>query len=65
MILKMKKFVIQWRKFESKMSYINEDVNFLILWNLFGFYFHFSRIFGFIYLLKSTKKILFVRDPRR
>ena len=27
MILKMKKFVIQWRKFESKKSYINEDMN--------------------------------------
>ena len=28
MILKMKKFVIQWRKFESKRSYINEDMKF-------------------------------------
>ena len=28
MILKMKKFVIQWRKFELKRSYINEDMNF-------------------------------------
>ena len=27
-ILKMKKFVIQWRKFEFKRSYIYEDMNF-------------------------------------
>ena len=26
-ILKMKKFVIQWRKFESKRSYIFEDID--------------------------------------
>ena len=29
-ILKMKEFVIQWRKFELKMSYINEFMNLLI-----------------------------------
>ena len=28
--LKMKKYVIQWRKFELKKRYINEDMNFLI-----------------------------------
>ena len=28
MILKTKKLVIQWRKFESNRSYINEDLNF-------------------------------------
>ena len=27
-ILKIKKFVIQWRKFEFKRSYIYEDMNF-------------------------------------
>ena len=27
-ILKMKKFLIQWRKFKSKRSYIYEDMNF-------------------------------------
>ena len=27
-ILKMKKFVIQWRKFEFKRSYIFKDMNF-------------------------------------
>ena len=27
-ILKMKEFVIQWRKFEFKMSYIYEDIDF-------------------------------------
>ena len=31
MILKMKKFFIQWRKFESKKSCIKKDMNFLIL----------------------------------
>ena len=47
MILKMKKFVIQWRKFESKKSYIEKDMNFWILWNFiefYGFYFDFSGI---------------------
>ena len=29
-ILKMKEFVIQWRKFELKRSYMNEFMNFLI-----------------------------------
>ena len=28
MLLNIKKFVIQWRKFESKRSYINEVMNF-------------------------------------
>ena len=28
MILKMKKFVIQWRKIESKRSYIFKDIDF-------------------------------------
>ena len=28
MILKMNEFVMQWRKLESKRSYINEDMNF-------------------------------------
>ena len=27
-ILKMKKFVIQWKKFESKRRSINKDMNF-------------------------------------
>ena len=27
-IIKMKKFVIQWRKFESKRSYIFKDIDF-------------------------------------
>ena len=29
-LLKMKEFVIQWRKFELKRSYLNEFMNFLI-----------------------------------
>ena len=32
----MKEFVIQWRKFELKMSYINEFMNFLIFQDLFN-----------------------------
>ena len=46
MILKIKKFVIQWRKFELKRSYINEDTNFLIFLEFSGFYFDFSGIFS-------------------
>ena len=52
----MKKFVIQWRKYESKRSYIYEVMNFLIL-EFSGFYFDFS---GFI-PLKNSKKGLFNR----
>ena len=33
----MKKFVIQWRKFELKRIYINEIMNFLIFQNLMDF----------------------------
>ena len=50
----MKKFFIQWRKFESKRSYIYEVMNFLIS-EFSVFYFDFS---GFI-PLKNTKKGLF------
>ena len=31
-IIKIKKFVIQWRKFESKRSYIFKDIDFCIFW---------------------------------
>ena len=51
----MKKFVIQCIKFELKMSYINEVMNFLICQNFQDFYFDFS---GFI-SLKIAKKGLF------
>ena len=37
MILKMKKLVIQWRKFELERSYINEDMDFLIFQNFQDF----------------------------
>ena len=36
-ILKMKEFMIQWRKFELKRSYINEFMNFLIFQNFLDF----------------------------
>ena len=52
LILKMKEFVIQWRKFELKRSYINEFMNFLIFQN-FWILFWFFRIY------------LIVQDPRR
>ena len=36
-ILKMEEFVIQWRKFELKKSYIHEFLNFLIFYNFLDF----------------------------
>ena len=54
MILKMKKFMIQWRKFELKRSYINEL-------QFFGFYFDFSSIFPDLIPLKKGKKGSFNR----
>ena len=41
----MKKFVIQWRKFESKRNYINEEMNFRFFKEFFGFYFDFLKVF--------------------
>ena len=55
MILKMKKFVIQWRKFELKRNYVNEDMNFLIFYNFLDFILIFYVFFGFI-SLKNRKK---------
>ena len=54
MILKIKKFVIQWRKFESKRSYINEILNFM---KFSRFYFVFSGIFPDLILLKKAKRV--------
>ena len=54
----MKKFVIQCRKFESKKSYINKDMNFLILWNFLDFiliFKAFSRFSGFNSFKKGRK----------
>ena len=45
-ILKMKEFVIQWRKFELKRSYINEFMNFLIFQNYFDFILIFQDLFN-------------------
>ena len=52
--------MIQWRKFELKRSYINEDMNFLIFLEFYGFYFDFSGIFQ-IYFIENSKKGLFNR----
>ena len=59
MVLKMKKFVIQWRKFESKKSSRNEVMIFL------DFIFDFSSIFWIYFLTKITKRVLIARDPRK
>ena len=36
-ILKVKRFVIQWRKFEFKRSYIFKDIDFRIFWIFLDF----------------------------
>ena len=45
MTLKMKKFVIQWRKFELKRIYINEVMNFFIFQNFLDFILIFQDLF--------------------
>ena len=50
----MKKFVIQWRKFELKRIYINEVMNFFIFQNFLDFILIFQNLF-----LKNSKKGLF------
>ena len=57
MTLKMKKFIIQWRKFELKRIYINEVMNFLIFQNFLDFILIFQDLFH----LKKSKKGLFNR----
>ena len=52
MILKMKKFAIQWRKFELKRSYRNEDMNFLIFQNFLDFILIFQVFFGAYFIKK-------------
>ena len=42
----MKQFVIQWRKFELKRSYINEFLNFLIFQNFLDFILIFQDLFN-------------------
>ena len=60
MILKMNKFVIYRRKFESKRSYINEDMN---LMEFFRFFFkYFLNLFPYkksqtgVYYLRGTRE---------
>ena len=59
MVLKLKKFVIQWRKFESKKSSRNEVKIFL------DFISEFSSIFRIYFLKKITKRVLIAWDPRK
>ena len=42
----MKEFFIQWRKFELKMSYINEFLNFLFFQNFLDFILIFQDLFN-------------------
>ena len=56
MILKMKKFLIQWRKFKIKRSYNYKDMDFWILWIFLDFsriYFYFLSI---LFLILNHKK---------
>ena len=58
MILKMNKFVIQWRQFESKRSFIFKDIDFLI----FCIFLDFFRIyFDFNSFKKNSKRGLLSR----
>ena len=59
MVLKMKKFLIQWRKFESKKSSRNEVMI------LLDFIFDVSSIFWIYFLKKIMKRVLIVQDPRK
>ena len=62
----MKKFLIQWKKFELKRSYIKEDMNFLILVNFYGFYFNFAGIFQIYFFIKKMQKwFILSRGTRR
>ena len=50
MILKMKKFVIQWRKFEWKKELYKESYKFLNFMEFSRFYFDFSGIFWIFWI---------------
>ena len=60
MILNMKTFVIQWRKFELKRSYINEDMNFLIFQNLLDFILIFQVFFRIYFIKIIAKRVEFI-----
>ena len=53
----MKKFVIQWRKFELKRIYINKVMNFIIFQNFLDFILIFQDLFHY----KNSQKELFNR----
>ena len=60
----MKKFVIQWRKFESKRSSRNEVMNFWILLIFLIFIFIFQVFFTIYFRKKIAKKgLIFAKDP--
>ena len=62
MILKRKKIVIQWRKFEIKRSYNFKDMYFWIFW----IFQDFSRIYFRFFLNENHKKgVYFPQDLRR
>ena len=61
----MKKFLIQWRKFESKRSYIKKDVYFLILVNFLDIILIFQVFFQIYFIKKIAKRVDFIaQDPR-
>ena len=65
MILKMKKFVIQWRKFDSKRTYIKKDMNIWIFWNFLDFIFIFQAFSRICFIKKLAKSgYLIAWDPR-
>ena len=57
----MKKFVIQWRKFESKKSYVNEVMKFEFYRIFLEFILIFQVSFGFNFFIKIAKRVYFNR----
>ena len=61
MILKRNKFMLQWRKFEFKRSYICKDMGFLI----FLIFLDFSKIyFDFLLIFKMQKRGFYLHRTR-
>ena len=61
----MKKFLIQWRKFELKRSYRNEDINFSILGNFSRFYFDFFKYFSDLFPYLKMQKVVILSHGTR
>ena len=51
----MNKFLIQWRKFESKSNYIFRDIDFGFFWIFQKFILIFQEFFLFLISLKKAK----------